>query len=416
MTVPVITPSAASARTSFRALVRAVDRPFLVLDAAARLPTAMLPLGLLLYVADRTGSYATGGLAVAALSVGGGLGGSLVGLAADRFGQRRVGVLVTLVQVLAVAAFLVLGPADVLPVTLGLAAVIGLANPQAGAMARSRWAAIARVRADRRSFTATAMAWEGTLDEASFVVGPVLVSTVAGVTEPAVGLLLALVLAAVSQVGFALHPSALPGHDRTRSAEHVHRTPLPLLRVGGLLIAMSAVGLVFGATQTGVAARMAAAGTEELTGPVYAAMGVGSAIAGLLTTRLPLAFRLEARIAASGALIAVAGLAGARAHEPGFLALTCLLLGIALAPALVSSYALAERAAPQGWATTTMTMLGTANVAGVAAGAAVAGLLVDRAAPGAALLVDAGAGVLVLAAGLVTLVGACRPGQAVGSG
>jgi hypothetical protein len=363
----------------------------------------MLPLGILLYVADRTGSYATGGLAVAALSVGGGLGGSLVGLAADRFGQRGVGALVTAVQVLALGAFLVLGPGDDLRVTMGLAVLVGLTNPQAGAMARSRWAVVAGRRRDRLQFTSTAMAWEGAVDESSFVLGPVLVSMVASLTEPAFGLVLALVLAAVSQTGFAVHPTALPGRGRTHPDERRDRAPLPLVQVACLLVAMAGVGIVFGATQTGVAARMDTAGTDELTGPVYAVMGLGSAIAGLLTTRLPHRFRLEARIACAGALIAVAGAAISLAHQPFLLAAGCLLLGVALAPALVSSYALAERSAPHGWATTMMTLLGTANVVGVAVGAAVAGVLVDQLSPGAALLVDVAAGALVLIAGLVAL-------------
>ena len=81
---------APTGRTTFRTLAQATDRSFLALGIAARLPTAMLPLGILLYVADRTGSFASGGLAVAALSIGGGLGGPLVGAAADRFGQRPV--------------------------------------------------------------------------------------------------------------------------------------------------------------------------------------------------------------------------------------------------------------------------------------------------------------------------------------
>lgn len=397
-----------SARTPFRTLMRAVDRPFLVLDAAARLPTAMLPLGILLYVADRTGSYATGGVAVAALSVGGGLGGSLVGVASDRFGQRLVGLVVTTVQVLALGAFLTLAPHDALPVTMGLAVLIGLTNPQSGAMARSRWAMISRSRADRRSFTTTAMAWEGALDESSFVLGPVLVSTVGALTQPALGLGVALVVAAVAQVGFALHPTALPGRTRGHAHPHHVRAPLPRVHVACLLVAMAATGLVFGATQTGIAARMSLAGTDELTGPVYAALGVGSAIAGLLTTRLPPGFTLEARIAVGGALVALSGLATSVAEQPALLALACLLLGVALAPALTSAYALAERAAPVGWATTMMTALGTANVAGVAAGAAIAGVLVDRVSPGGALLVDVAAGVLVLTAGVVALLDASR--------
>lgn len=387
-------------RTGFRTLLGAVDRPFIALDLAVRLPTAMLPLGILLYVADRTGSYASGGLAVAALSVGGAMGGSLVGLGADRFGQRPVILLSTLVQLLALLVFLLLGPGIDFPLTLGLSALIGLTNPQAGAMARSRWAEIARTRENRRSFTSTAMAWEGALDETSFVLGPVLVGTVAGLTEPASGLALALLIAAVTQVGFALHHSSVPGRSRAASTRPHDHPRLPVVHVGTLLLAMGAIGLIFGATQTGVAARMALAGTSELTGPVYAAMGVGSAMAGLLTTRLPQFFSLAARIACGGGLIVLAGLAIAAAHHPALVAVSCLLLGVALAPALISSYALAERAAPAGWSTTMMTALGTANVVGVAAGAAAAGVLVDRSSPGAALLVDVAAGVLVLLAGL----------------
>ena len=48
-----------------------------------------------------------------------------------------------------------------------------------------------------------------------------------------------------------------------------------------------------------------------------------------------------------------------------------------------------------------MTALATSNVVGVAAGAAVAGVLVDQVSPGAALLVNCAAGVLVLVAGLL---------------
>ena len=397
------TSAAPTARTTFGTLARATDRSFLALGAAARLPTAMLPLGILLYVADRTGSFASGGLAVAALSIGGGLGGPLVGAAADRFGQRPVLLGATLVQVLGITAFLVLSGLASAPATLALAAVVGFANPQAGAMARSRWAATARRRSDRHSFTATAMAYEGAVDESSFVAGPVLVSSIAALASPTLGLVLALLVAVVGQGGFALHPSALPGRAPGRAAPEGHvSVPLPWGHLAGLMVAMAAVGLVFGASQTGVAARLDGLGRDELTGPVYALMGVGSAVAGLLTTRLPRGFGLAARIAAGGAGLVLAGLLLAWATAPLALAGACLVAGVALAPALISSFSLAERAAPHGWGTTMMTTLATANVVGVAAGAAVTGLLVDRVSPATGLLVVSAAGVLVLAGGLVS--------------
>lgn len=97
----------------------------------------------------------------------------------------------------------------------------------------------------------------------------------------------------------------------------------------------------------------------------------------------------------------LAGLLLVAATTPVALAGAMLLLGVALAPTLISTYALAERLAPPGWATTTMTALGTATVVGVGSGAAIAGGLVEGPGPAAALLVTSAAGAVVLLAGLV---------------
>ncbi|ROR92454.1 MFS transporter [Nocardioides aurantiacus] len=384
-------------RTSLTGVARAGGRDFLVLDAAARLPTAMLPLGLLLLVANRTGSYGTGGLAVAALSLGAAAGGPLVGALADRLGQRGVALVVTLVQAAALLTLLV--STLPLPLLLGLGAVVGLSNPQMGAMARTRWSARGRGRDDERGFVSAAMALEGALDEVSFVLGPVLVGTLAALVAPAAPLWLALGLAVVAHLGFGLHRSALRARPR-RSAHEVH-SPLPVARLAVLLLALGSVGVVFGASQTGLAARLALTGDDALTGLVYGVGAVGSAVTALLTTRLPERIGHELRIVVSGGAMVAAGLLLAAATTPLALAGAMLLLGTALAPTLISAYALAERLAPPDWATTTMTALSTANVVGVAAGAAAAGGLVDGAGPTAALLVVAVAGASVLLAGLV---------------
>ena len=170
------------------------------------------------------------------------------------------------------------------------------------------------------------MAYEGAVDESSFVAGPVLVSTIAALASPTVGLLLALLVAVVAQGGFGLHRSALPGRSTAPVTADAHPArPLPRLHLAGLLLAMAAIGLVFGSSQTGVAARLDGLGRDGLTGPVYAMMGVGSAVAGLLTTRLPRGFGLAAadrrRRRRPGRRRAAAGLgdrsAGARRRLPG---------------------------------------------------------------------------------------------------
>jgi len=394
---PTASPAAVTAAApSLHTVVATPGAAFLTLDAAARLPTAMLPLGTLLLVAERSGSYGTGGLAVAALSLGAAAGGPLVGALADRVGQRTVAVGATALQASALVTLLV--AALPLPALLAVGAVVGLANPQMGAMARTRWSSMARGRADERGFVSSAMAVEGALDEVSFVLGPVLVGTLAALVSPATPLWLALGLAVVAHLGFGLHASALPGRARTTET---HRSALPVARLAVLLVGLGAVGVVFGASQTGLAARLALTGDDALTGLVYGLGAVGSAVTALLTTRLPERVPHELRIAVSGGAMALAGLLLSVAASPVALAGAMLLMGTALAPTLISAYALAERIAPPDWATTTMTALSTANVVGVAAGAALAGGLVDGAGPTAALLVTSAAGLVVLGAGLV---------------
>ena len=139
------------------------------------------------------------------------------------------------------------------------------------------------------------MAYEGAVDESSFVAGPVLVSTIAALASPTVGLLLALLVAVVAQGGFGLHHSALPGRSTASVTADTHPSgPLPRLHLAGLLLAMAAIGLVFGSSQTGVAARLDGLGRDELDRPGLRDDGVGSAVAGLLTTRLPRGFGLAA--------------------------------------------------------------------------------------------------------------------------
>lgn len=395
-----MTTATLSTRTPFAALPAASGPSFLPFGFLGRMPGAMLPLGLLLFVTELTGSFGSGGLVLAALSVGSGVAGPGFGMLADRFGHRVVGVVAAVAGGSLVALFLIVVPRHPqLPVMIALAALIGASGAQVGSLARSRWVAIARTRDDRASFVSSAMAYESAVDETSFVIGPVLVSTLAGVFDPTVGLVCALVLLVVGQVGFALHPTALPGsHHLVRDGV---RAPLPVLSLVPLVVAVGAVGVVFGSTQTGIAATLEARGDAALTGVVYACLGVGSAVAGLATTRIPVRIPLATRIAVSGLMLAVLGLGLVLAHGPWLLGAACLGVGLAVAPILVSGYSLAERLTAVGRGATVMTLLATATAVGVAAGAAVAGQLADQVSTSVALAVPVLSGLLAATAGLV---------------
>lgn len=391
-------PAATAPPPRYRDLLHDVGPTFVLLGFAGRLPGGMLPLGFLLYAAHHLGSFALAGLVVGALSVGGGLGGPVVGILSDRIGQRRVGLGATALGVLGLLGWMTaVASGAPLAVVLVLAAVVGASNPQAGSMARSRWEVRARERADRSRYAGAAMALEGAVDETSFVVGPVLVSVLAGAVHPAAGLLAALVIGVVGQTGFALHPSALGASGPRGSAGATHRIPVAAL--APLVLAVVAVGVVFGSTQTGVAAHFTEVGRDALTGGVYAFLGLGSALAGLLTTRIPDRFPLPWRMIISAAALVLLSSSLIIAGVPAALAAACFVTGVAVGPVLITAYSIAGGLAPLGRAATVMTALATSTVVGVALGASVAGQLVDLAGVPAALAVPAGAGVLALLAG-----------------
>src|SRR5690349_17533776 len=147
-----------------------------VVSFLARLPTATIQFGSVLLVARTSGSLSAAGLTGGALALGQVACGPLVGRLADRHGQRTVVLVFSLVNALAIAA-LVAGALSGLPTPLlaVLGATAGATVPQIGPLARARLIALAR-RADAPdTAVATALSFESTLDEISFVLGPALV-------------------------------------------------------------------------------------------------------------------------------------------------------------------------------------------------------------------------------------------------
>src|SRR5215218_3260494 len=111
--------------------------PVLVSSVIARLPVAMLGIGLLVHAQHLTGSFAAGGAVAAAYAIATGIGGPLLGRLVDRRGQTAV------LIGSAVAAAALLGAVAALPAgssltaTAALAAAVGLATPPLGACART---------------------------------------------------------------------------------------------------------------------------------------------------------------------------------------------------------------------------------------------------------------------------------------
>ena len=348
---------------------------FLVAGALARLPVAMVPIGLMLVVTSTTGSVARGGLATSAGALGTAVLAPLQGRLAERIGQRPVLLVATAVSSLGLVLVTVAAVSGwSLPVLLSVCAVAGGTAPQVSPMARVRWLELTRARPAPMS---AAMSWESMVDELTFVLGPALVG---GITAafPHAPLLVAAGIAAVFGLAFALHPTAIGPvhHDPTGPAPS---SMAGVLRaVAAPLAGMLSLGAVFGSSQAAVTGVATAFGSPGDAGLLYAVMGLGSAVTALAVVALPDRISDRTRWWVSGAGLSLVMTSGLTVTTALPTALVLLLAGVFIGPAIVTLFSLCSRLAPQGTAGTAMTFLISANVVGVALGSAVAGYVAQE--------------------------------------
>lgn len=383
---------------AYRSLLRVPGAAFFPLGFLARLPYATSSLATLVLVQAASGSYAFAGLAAAAQGIANALGAPIAGTLADRHGHRLVGTLTALANAAALTALVAAshtGRASMLTA----AALSGLTQPPIGPLVRVHWSRLLHARA-RPDLIPTAFSYEATADEISFVAGPALVGllTTLGPTAPTVAAIALLLLATVP---FAL--SLAQGSTEDREGTHTSRTPLPRLPLAAMLLAMAAMGTVFGAVQTGVTAYSNESGHPGSAGLLYAVFGIGSAMAGAACAWLPARFGLRRRYVTFAATLLLGTLtlvAGERGHVlPAAMAVA----GVTVAPYLISLYALTERLAPADRATVALTILCAGGPLGTATGQALAGYLADSHGSAGAFLVApvAAAAALLLAVGSV---------------
>ncbi len=387
------------------ALLRHAGPTYFPLAFVARLPFAMMVVGVLTLVVAERGSVTLGGLNSAAAGIGTAVAGPLLGAAVDRFGQRRVLVPVGLLNAGLLGSFpLVVGSEAADAAVLALSVLIGATAPQVAPLSRTRLVALIRrhIDKDRQEKTLSGtMAYESAADEMVFIIGPFLVGLLASAIAPWVAIAGAAALTFVFVTAFALHPTGRvePGshHDVAPQAPKRELARLPLVTV---VVGTLGVGLFFGATLTSLTGFLAADGDGDRAGLFYGVMGIGSAVLALGSAALPVRFTLRARWLTFGTVLLAAAIAFACARSEADLVIALAILGLGVGPTLVTLYSLAAQLSPAGRSATTMTMLGSAIVVGQALASAVTGAVVDQVGANAGLVAPALAAALVAAAGL----------------
>lgn len=390
--------SAVSAIAAYRALLRIVGPAYILVAFLGRIPLAMSQLGVLLLVSETTGRYGVGGAAAGILAVANAAGSPLFGTLSDRIGQRPVVLVQSLVGAVGLVGIVAVTDSDAskAPIFL-MAALTGFAMPQVGPLARVRWRPITRDANDQRRLVDAAFSYEGAADEASFVLGPAMIGILVIVAEPAGALLAAAVLLAIFGSWFAIHPtSALVAKQTLKGG--AGSEPLWTKVFCVLLLAQFCVGMIFGSVQTGTTVLATAEGQAGLAGLIHAVLGIGSVIAGLAVTALPERVLYATRMAVASIALLVLASPLLLVDSLTSLIAVIALLGFAVAPYMISNFALAGILVPVHRVSAAMTMLAGATGIGYATGAALAGRFADQSGHTAAFAVT------VAAAGLAVVI------------
>jgi MFS family permease len=338
----------------------------------ARLPMGMTGLALLLLVRESDGSYAAAGAVSGVYFVATAVGAPIAGRLVDRRGQTQIllsRALIFPALMLAVCACALLdAPLGAVAVC---AAAAGALMPPIGASLRALWPRMF----DDAELRAAAYALEASLQEITFVVGPLLVALLTAAASPVLALAVA---AAVSSVGTTLIALAPPVRAWRPDERHAGSI-LGALESRGVMTIVSlsvCLGVGFGATEVGFPAFAEGHGGAELGSIPLALFAGGSLVGGLLAgahvTASPVRLlRFSAVLLVVGVALPLLG------WSLPSMAVLAFLAGMPIAPVVMSAYGLIDAVAKRGTAAEAFAWITTAVFVGFSIGMALGGTLID---------------------------------------
>ncbi|WP_405018212.1 MFS transporter [Kitasatospora sp. NBC_00070] len=361
----------------------------------ARLSFAMTGVSTVVLIATRRDSYALAGAVSAAgvLAVAFAL--PLSGRLVDRYGQARVSFAGVLLAVWPMTGLLLCTHFGAPAWTLFLCCAASSVIPNLGGMARARWAHLYR---DDPAARHAANSLEQALDELCFMGGPVFAMLLCTSLFPEAGLLVGGVLGCGGLLLFAAQrrtepPVQPPAAVPTRGA----------LRHGGLrvlVLVFAATGVVFGSTEVSTIAYADSLGQKPLAGGLLALVAAGSCVSGLafglVRSRIGGAGRLLLGVAAMTVLLLLPLAAGVSGAGLAVLGPALFVAGSGTAPTMVAGMTMVQELLPARQLNEAMGVAVAGILIGISTGAAVGGMLAERAAPGTGFLLPAGAAGLAL--------------------
>ena len=346
---------------------------FSLAGLVARLPIAILGLGIVLFIQGETGSYEIAGLVTSVFMVVQAITNPLIARLVDAHGQARVMVPVVCIHLVALSGLLASVLLDWWVGTVFLCAgLAGASVGSLGSLVRARWNAI--VQSSRQ--LDTAFSWEAVADEILFVTGPVVVTALATLWIAPAGVLISGVATLAGALLFYPQKATEPA-PRGRSVDRSGR----VLTHPGIFVAVVCqvfLGVVFGAIDVIAVGFGDEQGAKAFAGIALSALAAGSLLAGAvygaMDWRLQARFRFPLMLAAltAGSLLLLL------ANDMVLFAILLFVVGVGIAPSLIAVSSVIQTLAPPERLTESLAWISTALGFGVAIGSASAGSVIER--------------------------------------
>lgn len=395
-----------SALRRYGAVLRAPHAGRLVATAiVARASVGLDGLAIVLFLRTASGSYAVAGAAAAAFAAAAAMAGPYVGRLIDRLGARRVLVPAAALHAAGLVGVVVLGEAGVIWAAVLAATFAGALIPPIGSVMRALWPELL---ADAPELLTAAYALDAAIVEIAFVVGPLIVAAAYALSGAQLALLLSAALCLGGTLLFMRSGPARAYHPAADHARHEHHGGLfGVLRAPGmrtLVLTTLPIGYCLGASEVTFPGFGESVGNRGYAGVLIAVWSLGSGVGGILYGARPHTRGLPDVYVRLLAAVPLATLPLAAPSSLAAMLPLAFVAGLAVAPTIAAGNQLVGDVAPPGSLTEAYTWPLTTLVAGVAAGNAAAGAIVQAADWRLSFLVAAGVG------SLATLLAAARRG------
>ncbi len=356
----------------------------------ARLPVAMITLGIVTMLSQTHGAYWLAGAVSAAFALSNALIAPQVSRFIDRYGQRRVLPPVTIITILALSALMLSARYGAANWVLFLFAILAGFMPSISAMVRARWTEIYR---DTPKLH-TAFALESVVDEIIYMLGPIISIGLSVALFPEAGPLAATLFLAVGALLFVAQRSTEPpvhAQDKSKGTSVIRLRPLQWI-----VLTLIAIGAIFGTAEVTAIAFAEEHGQKAAASIVLASYAAGSLIVGLVFGTLKFKQSLQAQFLYAITLAMLTTLPLLFVTNIPALAVILFLAGAAVSPTIIISMGLIERLVPPSKLTEGITWAMTGIGIGMALGSSVSGLVIDAYGARYGFCVSIAAGVIAL--------------------